>query len=128
MSGFGKGPRGYERLLPKTRMRPRDTYQMNQPLFDKVRDLEVVFGMYENIACIYLFGSQLTSLSTRGSDIDLALLTKDGDFKDKALLAYEAEKDLGFVAPVELVILNQQNLIFKFNVIREGKIVYETDR
>lgn len=101
---------------------------MLQKLKEKHEELKTVFRKYENIACAYVFGSAVKSFLMPESDIDFAILTEDGSFDQKAILAYELEKSLGFIFPVDLVVLNIQKLIFQHTVIKEGKIVYEQDR
>ena len=97
-------------------------------LLEKAKNLDMVFQAYGNIACVYVFGSCVKGFSTTDSDIDFAILIRDGNFRDRAFLAYKIEKALDFVRPVELIVLNHQKLIFKLNVIKDGKIVYEADR
>ena len=92
---------------------------------EKRKRLEAVFRAYEGIACVYLFGSCVKGQMMPGSDLDFAVLATDEPVLDSADLAYRIEKVLGFVAPVELIILNHQRLLFQYTVISEGKIVYE---
>jgi len=92
---------------------------------EKHKHLEEVFREFEGIACVYLFGSCVKGRMMPGSDIDFAVLVTDEAVLDSADLAYRIEKVLGFVAPVELIVLNHQKLLFQYTVISEGKIVYE---
>lgn len=101
---------------------------MLQQLKLKSEELKSVFEKYENIACVYVFGSSVKGFLTPESDIDFAILTKYGEFDKRAILAYELEKSLGFIRRVDLVVLNEQKLIFQHTVIKEGKIIYERNR
>ena len=114
-------------------MRERNLGKRYMPKFDpklsvikeKRKRLEAVFRAYEGMACVYLLGSCVKEVMTTGSDLDFAVLATDEAVLDSADLAYRIEKSLGFVAPVELIVLNHQRLLFQYTVISEGKIVYE---
>lgn len=100
-----------------------------QELKSKIKNLEDIFQQYEEIGCVYLFGSYIQGRATQQSDLDFAILVRDQKLsQDKVLLAYKIEKALGFIAPVEVMVLNLQKLLFKFSVIKNGKIIYERDR
>lgn len=95
-----------------------------------IKALSILFqSSYPLISAVYLFGSFAKERETSTSDIDFALLLEENEeIEKKAFLAYEIEKRLGFIAPVEVIILNDQNLLFKFQVIKEGRIIYEAKR
>ena len=92
---------------------------------EKHKHLEETFRAFEGIACVYLFGSCVKGGMMPGSDLDFAVLVTDEAVLDRVDLAYRIERALGFVAPVELVILNHQRLLLQYTVISEGKIAYE---
>lgn len=94
--------------------------------------LKNVFRVYPYIASAYLFGSQSSGRVSPMSDVDIAILLKDNAPKGRELiheedyLAYEIAKTLG-VKEVDLIDLNSQGLIFKHNVLRTGKLIYDAD-
>lgn len=99
-----------------------------EKIINRLNALRRIFAQYDAIACVYIFGSIIKGNITKTSDIDFAVLTKDGDKPDPGSLAYEIEKVLDFIAPVELVFLDYQKLLLQFKVLKEGKIVYEGDK
>lgn len=99
-----------------------------EKIIKQLNALRKIFAQYDAIACVYIFGSIIRGNITKMSDIDFAVLTKDGDKPNPSFLAYEIEKVLDFIAPVEVVFLDFQNLLLQFKVLREGKIVYEGDK
>lgn len=99
-----------------------------EKIINRLNALRKIFARYDSISCVYIFGSIIKGNITKTSDIDFAVLTKDGDKPDPGLLAYEIEKTLDFIAPVEVIFLGFQNLLLQFKVLKEGKIVYEGDK
>jgi len=77
---------------------------------------------------IYLFGSKATGRCSKLSDIDIAVLLNNGDnfnLKDLLLdLIFEFSK-LFRSDKIDLVILNKASLAVQYNVISNGKILYE---
>ncbi len=94
--------------------------------------LKNVFKDYPYIASAYLFGSQVSGKMGSLSDVDIAILLKEDAPKDRQLiheedyLAYKIAKALG-VKEVDLIDFNSQGLIFKHNVLRTGKLIYDVD-
>jgi predicted nucleotidyltransferase len=98
-------------------------------LREKLKNLSAIFREFPEICCVYLFGSSAEGRLTPQSDLDFAVLTRDDTpISDIAMLSYSIEKAVGFIRPVEVIILNHQKLLFQFSVIRNGKIIYEADR
>ena len=87
---------------------------------------------YPYIVAAYLFGSQVTDRAGPMSDIDIAVLLKDGAPSGRELiheldyLAYRLERILG-ARSVDLVELNTQGLIFVHNVLRTGRLIYDAE-
>ena len=96
------------------------------------KKLKDIFKDYPYIASAYLFGSQALGKIGPMSDVDIAILLKEDAPKGRELihkedyLAYKIAKALG-VKGVDLVDLNSQGLIFKHNVLRTGKLIYDAD-
>ena len=84
----------------------------------------------DDIACVYLFGSQARKQSKSGSDVDIAVLYKDkvpGGFDRLGIpLAGELEKVAG--KQVDVIVLNYANVDLVHKVLRDGVILYESDR
>ena len=82
------------------------------------------------IACVYLFGSQARELSNPASDVDIAVLYKNkvpaGFDRLGIPLAGKLEKLVN--KPVDVVVLNDENVDLIHKVLRDGVIVYESDR
>ena len=85
----------------------------------------------KEIAGVYLFGSAL-ELCRPDSDIDIGLVIKplygkpDKYYLDIALAA-ETGLDPIDGHPFQVVPLNITDCIFAFNVIRKGRLIYESD-
>lgn len=94
----------------------------------KKHELADIFRTYPAIVCVYVFGSQVTGQVHEGSDIDFALLlTGEDKFENTLTLAYQVEKLLGFAAPVEITILNEQDVFFQQSVLEQGRIICCSD-
>lgn len=81
---------------------------MTNELRKKIKNLSPIFRSYSSIKAVYLFGSYVHEKEIFNSDIDIALLIENkGNFEDKAFLAYKLEEKLGFIASVDLIVLNK---------------------
>jgi len=84
----------------------------------------------DDIACVYLFGSQARQQSKPVSDVDVAVLYKNqvpGGFDRLGIpLAGELEKITK--KPVDMIVLNNANVDLVHKVLRDGIIVFESDR
>ncbi|MBI5376935.1 MAG: nucleotidyltransferase domain-containing protein [Candidatus Schekmanbacteria bacterium] len=97
-------------------------------------DIEILrcyFASHPEICTAYLFGSQASGSSTELSDIDIAILLKDDTTKNNIFrneMLLEAEISLLLKKEkIDLLILNAAPLYLTYNVISQGKIVYESD-
>lgn len=90
---------------------------------------------YPVTAC-YLFGSQAKKNTGPLSDWDFAVITKPDVSESKMFdlrikLAADLAKALKVKSEkVEVVVLNDPKLsyLFRFNIIQEGKLLYDTDK
>ncbi|GBE35784.1 nucleotidyltransferase domain protein [bacterium BMS3Bbin06] len=93
--------------------------------------LKEIFKDYPYIASAYLFGSQASGRTGPMSDVDVALLLKKPHPEGRELihqmdyLGYRLEEI--YRKEVDIVELNRQPLIFRHNVLRTGKLVYDAD-
>ena len=94
--------------------------------------LKVILIEYPYIASAYLFGSQVKGTTNPTSDIDIAILIKNNAPKGRELiheedyLSYRIEKILNG-KKVDLVEFNSQGLIFQHNILKTGKLIYDSD-
>jgi len=81
---------------------------------------------HRKIVFSYLFGSYVTKLQNEMSDIDLAVYV-GGEFSliEQGSLISRLEILTG--CDVDLVILNQSPLLLRFQVVREGRLLYSRD-
>ena len=95
-------------------------------------ELAAIFSRYhEEIVAAYLFGSTARGATSRSSDIDIAVLTRNRDKKSGASLKFRLYPDLCRALKrndVDLVLLNLSgNLILNDEIVRHGKVLYSTD-
>jgi predicted nucleotidyltransferase len=99
---------------------------MNSIAFEEMRKIiRDRAERYAVVLAIYLFGSHATGKYKPKSDLDLALLLQPGMESDFPLLelAVSLEKDLG--RKVDLVILNRAGELLKYQVRRQGRLLYD---
>lgn len=96
--------------------------------FDKLQD---IFKDYPYIASAYLFGSQVSGKTGPMSDVDIAILLKEDAPKGRKLiheadyLSFRIEEVLK--KEVDVVEINNQGLIFQYNILRTGKLIYDAN-
>lgn len=95
-------------------------------------NLAAVFSKYhEEIIAAYLFGSSCKGVATSSSDIDIALLVRNGDNKIGADLKFRLYADLCRTLKrndIDLLLLNLSgNLVLNDEIVRHGKVLYTTD-
>ncbi len=81
-----------------------------------------------DLQLIYLFGSKATGRDTKLSDIDIAVLLNNRDAYNLKNLILDLIFDFSRVFcsdKIDLVILNKASLAVQYNVISDGKILYE---
>ncbi|EEG79083.1 type VII toxin-antitoxin system MntA family adenylyltransferase antitoxin [Dethiobacter alkaliphilus] len=96
-------------------------------LDDKLLALRELFPALPHVQTVFLFGSYGTEYQTPLSDIDFAVyfnkkvsVDDEADLLSKLSIALDTDR-------VDLVNLNKAPLSLQFNVISEGKIIYERD-
>jgi len=91
-----------------------------------------IFKGYPNIAVVYLFGSYARGKNTPNSDLDLAIIYKEGAPSGRHLiheedyLAYRIGDALN-VKEVDIINFNRQGLVFQHNVLKTGILIYDGD-
>lgn len=97
-----------------------------------LRGLTSILAEYPFIASAYVFGSVASGKAGPMSDVDIALLLRKDAPSGKDLihtedyLAYRIAKALG-VKEVDIVDLNRQGLVFQHQVLKSGRLIYDTE-
>lgn len=87
-----------------------------------------MFSENKNILTVYQFGSYGTEFFTAHSDIDFAILFKQKpELEEEMYLQACISIKLSY-EDIDLVNMNTAPLILLFNIISEGKIVYEREK
>jgi len=84
----------------------------------------------QKIQAIYLFGSHATNTVNPMSDIDIAVLLHEEMVEDMVEIYWELLRrisDALHTDRLDLVILNKSEPALKFNVIKDGILIYERD-
>lgn len=85
--------------------------------------VQQVAQAFPGIQLIYLFGSRATGRDRAASDTDLAILLQKPPrslaFKTRLIAALEAE------GPIDLTILNAVGSVLKYQVAKDGRLLYE---
>lgn len=84
----------------------------------------------QKIQAIYLFGSHATNTVNPMSDIDIAVLLDEEMVQDMVEIYWKLLRrisDALHTDRLDLVILNESEPALKFNVIKDGILVYERD-
>jgi predicted nucleotidyltransferase len=92
--------------------------------------LQNVFKKYEQIAFAYLFGSVANGEQTALSDVDIAVYISKGvhfSFEDTLHFQGDCCRVLKRNDVDVLVLNNTRNLILLEDIIRHGRIIYNTD-
>ncbi len=101
---------------------------MNELLREKIRE---VFQSYPQLKLVYLFGSQAKGETGPLSDYDFAVYFDEKDPKKMFDIKLELMGQLSAILrtdEIDIVILNLSEMPeFKFNVIKEGELIYEEE-
>ncbi len=83
----------------------------------------------QDIACVYLFGSEARGTARDDSDVDIAVLYTKTPPSTLEGLGLELEGDLEqyLSRPVDLVVLNRAPVDLVHRVLRDGILVFERD-
>lgn len=97
---------------------------MKHPPLEK---LAALFQRYPEINAAYLFGSQATQKTNRESDLDIALVPASPVLRQRKLDLYIDLAREGF-DHVDLVILDSDDIVLKFEAVRYNRLIYATPR
>lgn len=93
---------------------------------EKLEESEVL--KHEDIAAVYLYGSQATGNSHSGSDVDIGLVLEEDsemDFAEQSELERSLTEEMG--RKVDLRVLNGADNRFIYNVLKNGDLVLSND-
>lgn len=86
--------------------------------------LDAVFRRYPDVQAVYLFGSAAEDRMRRDSDIDLAVVPRTGNCRERRLEMLADLTRAGF-DNVDLVFLDTDDLVLKYEVVRQNYVVYQ---
>ena len=96
--------------------------QLHPPL----ASLPQIFKKFPLIKAVYIFGSCAAGKDNKNSDLDLGIIPGSPDIHKQRLdILYELAK-AGF-SKVDLVFLDTDDIVLKYEVIRQNKLIYQTD-
>jgi predicted nucleotidyltransferase len=90
-----------------------------------IKLLQSIFGKYKDIQAVYLFGSYASGKIHHESDIDLAIVPSNSNVRRKKLSILTDLASHGF-CNVDLVFLDVNDIIVKFEAVRQNRIIYKT--
>lgn len=91
-------------------------------------DLEIlsqVFKSYPDIQAVYVFGSVPSGTTHQESDLDLAILPRQGTVRERRLDILADLARRGF-CNVDLVFLDTDDIVLKYEAVRQNQLVYQT--
>jgi hypothetical protein len=93
------------------------------------KNIRTYFRDKHEVLCVYIFGSAAAGKETPYSDIDVAILFDDSvsplEYSDRQIaLSIELGRLLN--REIDVIILNRAAPYLKFQIIKEGAIVYES--
>ncbi len=94
-------------------------------LFPPLSKLPEIFEKFPDIQAVYLFGSAATGEMHAESDLDLAVVPRRGATLDKLEILTELARH-GF-DNVDLVILDTDDIVLKYEAVRHNKVVYAAE-
>jgi len=97
------------------------------------KEITPLFKAHPFIVAAYQFGSTTRGQEGPLSDLDIAILVDDQRspngldlLRIELLLAYEIGKKFS-ISEVDLITLNRQQLLFQYNILKTGRLIYEAD-
>ena len=88
--------------------------------------LRGVFETYPEVQAVYLYGSAATGKLRPGSDLDLAIVPRDGCARHRHQDILADLVRIGYCR-VDLVFLDGSDLVIQYEAIRQNKIIYRTE-
>lgn len=92
----------------------------------KFQDMTPIFQRKKRFAAVYLFGSTATGRDRRGSDLDLAIVTKR-TISGRERLRIEADLSNQLRRDVDLIVFGQAPPLLQHQILKYGRLVCEND-
>lgn len=92
-------------------------------------DLEIlpqIFRQYPDIQAVYLFGSTASGKVHRESDLDLAIVPREGTVRERRLDLLADLARHGF-CNVDLAFLDTDDIVLKYEAVRQNQVIYQTE-
>ncbi len=93
---------------------------------EDIARLADVFRKYPEIQAVYLFGSAAEKRSRPESDLDLAVVPRSPAARERRLDILADLARAGF-CNVDLVFLDTDDIVLKYEAVRLNRVVYKTD-
>lgn len=103
-----------------------DRTMKNNTLEHALKELPSLFKRKRKIASVYIFGSTATGRNHRGSDLDLAIISKKM-ISDRDRIKMEAELSTKLRQDVHLVVFNQSSPLLQHQILKYGRLISEND-
>lgn len=97
-----------------------------QSSFPDLALLPKIFQKYPGIEAVYLFGSVATGKTHRESDLDLAIVPRSHQLREKRLDILADLAREGF-CQVDLVFLDSDDIVLKYEAVRQNRLIYHTE-
>jgi hypothetical protein len=88
--------------------------------------LPAIFRNYPDVQAVYLFGSTAEGRARDDSDLDLAVVPRSGSCRKRRLEMLTDLTRAGF-DNVDLVFLDTDDLVLKYEAVRQNRVVYQTE-
>jgi hypothetical protein len=85
--------------------------------------LKAVFEQFPQIQAVYLFGSRAAGRARAGSDVDLAVVSRNVPSASEKLDILSRLAKEGF-CDVDLVFLPKDNIVLQYEAVRMNRVVY----
>lgn len=89
-----------------------------------MKDLISFFRRRRKIAAVYLFGSTATGRDHRGSDLDLAIVSKKR-LSESERIALETELSSLLQRDVDLIVFGQATPLLQHQILKYGRLICE---
>ena len=104
---------------------------MDKAESNNVKDLVSVFQLYPQVKLVYFFGSRARGKEGPMSDYDFAVYLDEKDaksrFETRLSLMSKLSQRIG-TDKIDVVVLNDtESPELRYNIIKEGKLVYEKE-
>jgi len=101
------------------------TKQPDRVVFPDMNILPGIFKKYPAVQAVYLFGSVASGKTHADSDLDLAIVPGDASARAARLDILADLTRHGF-CNVDLVFLDAENILLKFQAVRQNQLIYSS--